>query len=336
MEAATTNTTPTTTDKGHRARGALDRELFCPRLQRLLLGAASELGQRGNLAQVVASIERGGVGGGGEDPNLSMLRRLGATDTRGIDGRIGTLRALELQWQQLSAKQQAVALAHYLGTPRAHATIRQHFGNGSDAEAQQGSLAGVVLYRWQLKQAKARERASLAGMGPLAAQLEAVRAELQPLERELAAAIEAAERAVPDLGPAPERPFLPLLRRASIKRQLAPYREAYRKWRQPLREALQWRELAAARRDELRALLPPLQAQQARLCGALADGAVLGSSADDEQALVQLCRSGKLDVDAHLRPAEAEVRALHRAWALAGKSAAKLAAVEWVNEGASA
>lgn len=183
---AIATTQPKGTDTSTHQRGALDPDLFCSRLQRLLLGAASELGQRGNLAQVVASIERGGVGGAGEDPNLGMLRRLGATDSRGIDGRVGQLRQLELRWRALEPKRQATALAHYLGTPRADPSIREHFGNGSDPESQQGSLAGVVLHRWQLKQAKARARDAAANAAKAAVAIDGIRAELTPLEIEIA------------------------------------------------------------------------------------------------------------------------------------------------------
>jgi hypothetical protein len=317
------NVSTTQTDMKPHGRGALDRELFCPRLERLLLSSASELGYRGNLAQVVASIERGGAGVGGEDPNLSMLRRLGATDKRGIDNRVQQLRELEQRWRQLSTKHQATALAHYLGTIRAHATLRERFGAG------QGGLAGVALYRWQVRQAKARERAGIATT--LQADLEAVRGTLGPIEREAATLAALLEQPLPVLGPRPERPEAPDLvwRSAVLNRWFQPYWSKLRERAAPLRAARQRRREAAARLGELEPLLPPLRAEQARLCGALAAVAAQSGETDDELGLVKLCRSGSLDVAAHLTGAEADVRALHRAWGLTGKRAA----TDWVDEG---
>src|SRR5689334_21522143 len=71
-----------TTKSDQRTRGAVDRDLFCPRLDAYLGGSAAAHGLRGTLASVTASIERGGVGGGGEDPNLGMLRRIGWQEGR--------------------------------------------------------------------------------------------------------------------------------------------------------------------------------------------------------------------------------------------------------------
>ncbi len=71
MEAAASTEAKSTETKGHRQRGAVDRDLFCARLDAYLGGTAAAHGLRGNLASVVSSIERGGAGGGGEDPNLS-------------------------------------------------------------------------------------------------------------------------------------------------------------------------------------------------------------------------------------------------------------------------
>ncbi len=299
MEATTQSVTTPTTDKvTHHQRGALDRDTFCPRLQRLLLGAASELGQRGNLAQVVSSIERGGVGGGGEDPNLGMLRRLGATDNRGIDNRVGQIRELEQRWRGLATKHQALALAHYLGTPRAHHTLQSSFGHG------QGGLAGVVLYRWQFKQTKARDRGANASAVTVAAELERVRAELAPLDRGIAQAQATLDR------PAPAAPEVgEEATRAERRALLAP-------WRAALQVAQDARRDAEWQRDTLLDQAEPLRAEQARLCAQQATLAAVGSACDDEQALVDLCR-GKLEdatrqgmVDA----AAADVRALHRAW----------------------
>lgn len=289
MEATTAAAVTTPTDKSAhqpQQRGALDRDLFCPRLQRLLLGAASELGQRGNLAQVVASIERGGVGGGGEDPNLGMLRRLGATDTRGIDNRVRHLRELDQRWRGLERKRQATGLAHYLGTPRAHHTLRSVFGEG------QGGLAGVVLWRWQGKQARLRDK-GLGGVGArVAAELEPVRAALLPIEREL---IEI--RAL-------------FTTRAGRAEQLF---------------------AAELREEELTAAAAPLRAERDRLCAEQANLAGAAAAADDEQALVDLCR-GKLADGARqelLKGAEADVRSLHRDWYATAAKAAKA----WLEDG---
>lgn len=327
MEAATTTETPkpTTNDTRPHHKGALDRDTFCPQLQRLLLGAASELGQRGNLAQVVASIERGGVGGGGEDPNIGMLRRLGATDTRGIDNRVGQLRELERRFGMLTRHQQATALAHYPGTPRAHHTLQSTFGHG------QGGLAGVVLYRWQVKQAKARARSP--GMARVTAEIERVRGELLPLEHELAtlAAVLTTPVALPErkLSP-PERPYVALvLRRRFIDEVLAPWRQACRDYWAPTRKAHadgQARRLdASVRIHDIEGKAAPLRAEQARLCAQQAALAAAGDVVDDEQTLVDLCR-GKLEPaakDAMLSAAAADVRALHRAWYATAKRAAK-------------
>lgn len=316
MPDGSVSTTQTDT-KPHVGRGALDRELFCPRLQRLLMGSASELGQRGNLAQVVASIERGGASGGGEDPNLGMLRRLGATDTRGIDNRVGQLRELGQRWHALDRIRQATALALYLGTSHCHPTLREHFGEG------QGGLAGVVLYRWQLRQAKGRTR-DLGSAGAKAREaLDQVRAELGPLEREAANARAVLEQqlVLPEADPRPDRPYVPLvLRAAEVERQEAPWRAAMRAWLAPRRRAREaWerrRQEATAALQRAEAVAPALRARQAELCAELAGLAAVANEADDELALVKLCRGG-LEKSARaemVRAAENDVRGLHRDW----------------------
>jgi len=343
MQEATT--TPTVTDTKPHARGALDREMFCPRLQRLLLSAATELGQRGNLAQVVASIERGGAGGSAEDPNYGMLRRIGWREDVAKDGRyvppsniVGGLRELAQRWQQLERRQWATALALYVGTSRCHETLRATFGE----------LAGVVLYRWQLKQAKARDRGASAGATTLAAELERVRSELAPIERELATVAAVLDTPIPQAEPRPERPADPeppelVLRRSVIERQAreywAPYRAACQAWAsrpdvQALRTAQRARREAARRQEALLPLLAPLRAEQARLCAQQATLAAAGAACDDEQALVDLCR-GKLDPDAREAMANAattDVRSLHRAWYATALKIAKA----WAEEGTTA
>lgn len=304
--------TTKTDTKPHAGRGALDRELFCSQLQRLLLSTAAELGQRSNHAQVVATIERGGVGGGAIDNDGAMVERLNRN--RHVARQV---RELEQRWRLLSAKHQALALAHYVGTLRAHPTIRTVFGpSSSDPAAQQGSLAGVVLYRWQQRQAKGRFRDGASGAGAkLAADLAVVRAWLTPIETELGTIAALLDSRLPELGERPERPAVELVwRKAELQRQAASHRAKLREWRAPLRVARKRRQDAAARRDELKPWLRPLQAEQARLCAELATAAAVAAAVDDESALVVLCRSGGLDLAAHLSDAESDVRALHRAW----------------------
>jgi hypothetical protein len=293
------------------------------------MGAASELGQRGNLAQVVASIERGGVGGAGEDPNLGMLRRLGATDNRGIDGRVGQIRELELRWRALDRKHQATALAEYLGTSRADPTIRAHFGEG------QGGLAGVVLHKWQQKQAKGRARDASAGNGRLSVELERVRRDLLPLEQAIARLANDRPSVATAREPEPERPYVPLvLSRRARREVLAPYRAARAAYRAA--EAARRADLVAwlverdARLPELQATAASLRAEQARLCAQQASLAAAGDTVDDELALVKLCRGGltREARDAMVAAATADVRALHRAWYATAKRAAKA----WADE----
>lgn len=343
-------TTPTATDTKPHQQGALDRDLFCPRLQRLLMGEAFELGFRGNLAQTIASIERGGAGGGSMDPDGAMVERLNSNPRCAAQ-----LRALAEQFRQLSAKHQATALVHYLGTPRAHATIRQHFGSG-DNGCGQGSLAGVVLYRWQLKQTKLREKGAVAsGAGPTE-RLARLRDQLVPLERELATVEAVLDAPVPQAEPRPARPADPehpplVLRKSVIERQLreywAPYRDACQVWAdrddvKALRAAQQARHAARQRLDALLTAVEPLRAQQARLCAELADAAATpapaavpigsdGPASLDEQSLVLLCRSGNLDAAAHLGAAEADVRALHRAWRATDKASGLKRAKAWAD-----
>lgn len=313
MQAATT-TQPKAESTTTYAHGALDRELFCPQLQRLLLGAASELGQRGNLAQVVASIERGGGGGGGEDPNIGMLRRLGATDNRGIDNRVRALRDLEQRFHALPRKLQATALALYQGTHRAHPTLREHFGEG------QGGIAGVVLYRWQLRQAKQRVRQT--DTTTLTAGLDACRSALLPIEAELATLRSLSRR--PRLLDPESRPQEPSLEPELTKKQRrdarVPYMAAREQWRAQqhvLAFLAAWRLWTI---DERIATLDdaagPLRAQLAHLCADLAATAAAAGAVDDELALVKLCRGGlsKETKGELLVAAEADVRALHRAW----------------------
>lgn len=302
---ATDQTQQQSEPKGTRQRGAVDRDLFDARLDAYLGGAAAAHGLRGTLASVTASIERGGVGGGSEDPNLAMLRRIGWQEGKHDDFDplrrpsqiIGPLRESERRFQQLSAKHQATHLAHYLGTSRCHPTLRATFG-----DLDGGGVAGVVLQRWLGK--KARERARGADGKALAA-LEALRAQLAPLERAIAEAEAILDR------PADPEPEVPESATKAERRALRAPWLAARRAAQEARQDAEWR------RDELLEQAAPLRAEQARLCAQLAAIAAVGNAADDEQALVDLCRSDKLDpktkeglVDAAL----ADVRAAHRAW----------------------
>jgi hypothetical protein len=330
MEATTQSVTTPTTEKGVRQRGAVDRDLYCSRLDAYLGGAAAAHGLRGNLASVVSSIERGGVGGGGEDPNLAMLRRIGWQEGRHDDfdparqpGRvIEHLRDAERRFRLLSRKHQGTHLAHYLGTSRCHPTLLATFG-----DLDGGGVAGVVLERWLTKKAKERARA---GNAEQSAALVAVRAELAPLERAMAEAEAVLDQplTLPDheepCPVAPDDPPLVLSRRA-IAEWWAPYRAALRAWRAPA-AFLTWqhqerRREALQRLQVAQAAAAPLRAEQARLCAELAASAAATTAAGDEQALVALCQKlneqgqeGRERRDDMIRSAEGDVRAAHRAW----------------------
>ena len=255
-----------TNEKGYRQRGAVDRDLFCPRLDAYLGGAAAAHGLRGTLASVTSSIERGGVGGGGEDPNIAMLQRVGAF--RSGPG-LGALRESERRFRLLEPRHQTTHLAHYLGTSRVHATLRATFG-----DLDGGGVAGVALYRWQAKQAKARQRDADVGFGQLALEIDPLSNQLVAMEREMAG--------------------------------------------------------SEFRRFELEPVAVPLRAELARLRAQQAALAAMGDTADDEQALVDLCRKGlpQAQRDDMSEAALRDVRAAHRAWQATGKRVAKA----WVDE----
>jgi hypothetical protein len=333
-------------EKGFRQRGAVDKDLFCARLDAYLGGAAAAHGLRGTLASVTASIERGGAGGGGEDPNLAMLRRIGWQEGRHDEFdplRLPTrlleqMRESERRFRLLSAKHQGTHLAHYLGTSRCHPTLLATFG-----DLDGGGVAGVVLERWLAKKAKERARGA---DGKLQAALDAVRAELAPLERAIAEAraVLDAPIALPDVGPKPERPDVELvLRGAEVKRRFAPYHAAVRAWRAPVQEAARKAQERRQRAGETilatEPLLPPLRAEQARLCAEQAASIASQTSARDEEALVEHCQElnkqgqeGRKRRDDLIRAAEADVRAAHRAW----RDTAKKVAKDWLNDGSAA
>lgn len=344
MESAASTEAKSTEPKGHRQRGAVDRDLFCARLDAYLGGTAAAHGLRGNLASVVSSIERGGAGGGGEDPNLGMLRRIGWQEGRHEEYDpartprhvIEPLRESERRFRLLSTKHQGTHLAHYLGTSRCHPTLLATFG-----DLDGGGVAGVVLERWLTRKAKERARA---GDPKAQAALDAVRAELAPLERAVAETQAVLDRplTLPDheepRPAAPEDPPLVLSRRA-IHEWWAPYRAALRTWRAPA-VFLTWRhqesrQAALRQLEAATAAAAPLQAEQARLCAELAASAATKTGSGDEQALVTLCQKlneqgqeGRDRRDDLIRAAEVDVRAAHRAW----RETAKKAAKAWVED----
>lgn len=326
-------------DKEKQERGSADRELYCKQLERLLLGAAAELGHTGNLAQVVAAIERGGAGGGGIDNDSAMLRRIGWQQGQHDDYdarrrpvyRLGQLRELAAAWELLSRHHQATALAHYVGTPRAPETLRAHFGE----------FAGVVLHRWLVRKAKGRDRDAASGSAKAQAELERVRKELQVLERELTTIIAAEPPMVPPQPPEP--PYIPLVlsRRARAEAR-APYWQARAVYRAAADEHFArlegWLAGVEYRLAELRAEAKPLEAKQARLCAVLAALQTGGDPAADELELVEACGTGgekkkrpdllpggERDLT---KPADADVRALHRAW----KAARRKVAMAWAED----
>lgn len=316
--------------KGFRQRGAVDRDLYCSRLDAYLGGSAAAHGFRGTLASVTASIERGGVGGGGEDPNLAMLRRLGWQEGRHEEFDplrrptyvLGPLRESEARFRMLSVKHQGTHLAHYLGTSRCHPTLLATFG-----DLDGGGVAGVVLERWLTKKAKERSRSS---DGKHQAALEALRAELAPIEHAIAEA-----QAILDQPPLPEPEAPENATKAELRALRAPWHAA-RRAAQEARQDAEWR------RDELLVQVAPLRAEQARLCAEDAASASAAASAatktgvNDEQALVALCQKlneqgqeGRERRDDMIRAAEADVRAAHRAWRDTAKKTAKV----WLEAG---
>jgi hypothetical protein len=326
--------------KGFRQRGAVDRDLFCPRLDAYLGGAAAAHGLRGTLASVTASIERGGVGGGGEDPNLGMLRRIGWQEGRHEEYDplrrpapvLEKFREAERRFRRLATKHQATHLAHYLLTSRCHPTLLATFG-----DLDGGGVAGVVLHRWLAKRAKLRARTSTDTVSQVA--LDAVRAELAPLEQAMAEAQAVLDQplALPEheepCPVAPEAPPLVLSKRA-LGEWWAPYRAALRAWRAPA-AFLVWqhqerRQQALRKLDAAQVAAAHLQAERARLCSLLATAAANESAGDDEQALVELCQklneqgqAGRERRDDMIRLAEGDVRAAHRGWRATAEQQAK-------------
>ncbi|UOF77378.1 hypothetical protein [Caudoviricetes sp.] len=292
---------------------SLDRELYCPQLQRLLMSAASELGLHG------ANFERSG--GSTEDPNYAMLRRIGIPNDIDKHGRVhrrqivGPLVALEKRWRQLSRSDQATALAHYLGTPRAHETLRSQFGE----------LAGVVLHRWLTKQAKGRDRLARVGTEKAQARLAEIREKLLPLELELSRLARLNRRPLRIEEPETEPEDV---EQARVERR---HREACRA---VLRFLAGLRNADIARRTtEAECAAKPLRDEAATLCAQESACYGAGDAGDDEAALLDACgRGGEKKKRADLLPggendlttgATSDVKALHRAWFATGRAQAK-------------
>lgn len=327
-----TTATPNADKSAPRPRGGrVDRELFCPRLEELLCGGAAAHGHRSNLGSTIASIERGGSSGGAtEPPHEQMLRRIGWREgkhdgydpTQAPSYRLGQLRDSERRFTALPPRHQATLLARYLGASNVHETLRAHFGE----------LAGVVLERWRARQAKARARGAASATAKPAAELARLQSELRPLEEQAEAArvTLALELKLPELGPPPPRPHVELvLRRPLVEAVMRPYRAALRAWDHPRTRAIrEHRDRREVAREALAAALTaaaPLRAAIAQLCSEIATVEGRGSGADDEQALVDLCRGGwKRDEKARAREAaEDDVRAAHRAWHGTARQVAK-------------
>jgi hypothetical protein len=323
-------------------RGSTDRDLYCRQLEQYLCGAAAAHGLRGNLASVVASIERGGASGSSADPNLAMLRLIGWRDGKHDDFdpmqrpayHLDRLRGAEGRFRLLAPKHQATHVAHYVLLSRCHETLRASFGE----------MAGVVLHRYRAKAAKARARD--AGGAKVQVELERIRAELLPLDRQIAdaQAVLDAPLMLPAAGPAPVRPDVELvLRGAEVKRRFAAYNAAVRAWREPQRLALQATHQRRQQAADTLATVPEraerLRAASACLCAELANVAEAAVNVDEEQQLVDACRAwaeqgqeGRERRDALIAAAEADCRAAHRAWRETGK----LESQRWLDQGSAA
>lgn len=319
-------------DQDKQQRGNVDRDLFDRQLEQYLCGAAAQQGLRGNLASVVASIERGGGSGSSQDPNYAMLRLIGWREGRHEEFdplhrpayHLDRLRSAERRFRSLEPKHQSALVAHYVLASRCHETLRASFGE----------MAGVVLHRWRSKATKTRARdVGIAG-AKAQQELEVVRAELAPLERqaaELQAQLDASVLPLPTHDePEPEEPLLEAELTAKERRAArAQHRAAERAWRAPAR-FLEWlraheRLTAEASLEAALRAAEPLRAASARLCAQLAAIAEAQAGADDEQLLVDACRRRLSETDkAALRQvAEVECRAAHRAWRESGKVEAK-------------
>jgi hypothetical protein len=153
-----------------------DPGLYCPQLDWLLRCSSAALGQRGTTAAVVSAIERGGAGGGGEDPNFSMLLRcygLPAEEGKRVsDNVIAKERRLSRRFQQLTTEQQRVLVARYLLEQHADRLTHQRFGK----------VAGVVLYQWLQSRSEQRQQERLVATNEADEQAEPYHARLADLQ----------------------------------------------------------------------------------------------------------------------------------------------------------
>jgi hypothetical protein len=141
----------------------------------LLCCSSSAVGQRGTMSSVVSTIERGGGPGGGEDPNLAMLRRFGWAEEDGKRPRervLGRERQLAARYATLPRPTQLLLGSHYLLTPRVDHKIH----------ARCGVMSGVVQLLWL--QQRERERAEVRGdqVAKVGGEADVLRAELDQLD----------------------------------------------------------------------------------------------------------------------------------------------------------
>lgn len=257
--------------------------------------SSSANGQRGTMSAVVSAIERGGATGGGEDPNLAMLRRVGWAedrDQRPRDPVISRERQLCARWVTLTRRHQSIATAHYLLTPRLDDAARG--GCNHKIVNRCGPMSGVVVLQWLETREGQRSKIKCEQFEKLGAVAAPQQQELFELEQRigmLEEAISAANREYWFGGG--ERQYH-LLYRAS--------------W---LTAALQAVEAEA---KPLRTVVWHLKARESYIAAA-------GGLEADLAALAKLCEAG--DVPELVAEAEGAVRAMHGAWEQTGRRAAE-------------
>lgn len=262
-----------------------DRELYSSDIAFLLLSADAAMGQRGTLSAVVAAIERGGGAGSSQFDHSTdellggMWGRDAAKGELPREGAVARTARCRKRWNALSRQHHETHAAHYLLTIKASGSVRARFAE----------LSGVVILQWCVAHAARRAAGAKLVDARIAEELRIVRAQLEPIEAEIASStrhLKVANRwAFPPTNP-PTRPFegLAFQIRASL-----------------------WFLLQIAR--PLRSRLDALLAQAANV-------AAHGSIEHDLKALDGACKDGEpKDLRA---PAEAAVRAAHRAWYRAG------------------
>lgn len=258
-----------------------DHGLWNADVEWLLCCSSAELGQRGTMASVVSTIERGGGPGGGEDPNLAMLRRFGWAEEPGKLPRnplMARERQLTKRWTQLERPHQQALVAHYLLTPAVEGKIR----------ARCGMLSGVVLARWMEEHASVRRGVRGEQVAKVQDLLAPLHAELDPILRSIANARAArAEANARYLETLPRDPLV-LAQAQGIKAAL--------------------RFLDAEARP-LRRQIATLRARESVVAGA-------GSPEADLRALTAQCERG--EVVELVSAGETAVRAAHEAWQATG------------------